>query len=594
MKITVICKNSEWQVERLKETAKIMGVNLEVRDVHSGDQNLNDFGDIVIWRSSSLGTTPDRQKIMSRIMKSRILINSCLAIYPEATNKLFQQKHVEKNTLNVNTIKTFTYKKKTDLIADIKRGVLRFPFIQKPAKGSKGKDVELILNNSDLKNKLVDIKKNVYQNFIKNSGDYRVFVLGGKVLGIIKRTAKDGGFLNNISKGGVATQITDQGVISELSHIGTVVAFSLKLTLCGVDVIYDEISKKYFFLEVNTVPQWKGFQEATKTNVAKEVITLCQELYSRKTSKDTAKLILNSYNNNLQYLRDKKFHFLSRMFLWTKKAFYKKNLDAMREWYVGKNSKEFQKILNNLYSRKNKLGERMKFRELRIKYFKKYTKLQNYIDILFRSNFAKNLYGIDATPLIKKLVSSKELIDLKLKLENDPEALQILSTHAINYLYMLKEYLKEADANINIETLYKIGKNYSQKIHGKNFIILQTYFYTHCIIGASGFYSHKIPTNDLPTYHKMLDIIDTLIINNYIFVPLDNKLEFLVCAKLCRYTTKTQEKIISEAKKSLSFSGNYIIDTININADKGIRKGFSESEHRNVLYLMANTNPSWN
>ena len=587
MKITVICKNSEWQVERLKETAEIMGVNLEVRDVTDSNQDLNDFGDIVIWRSSSLGTTPDRQKIMQRIMDSRILINKCLAVHTEATNKLFQQKHVEKHALNVNTIKTFTYEKKEDLFADIKNENLKFPFIQKPAKGSKGKDVELISNESDLENKLVNIEQNVYQNFIKNSGDYRVFVLGGKVLGIIKRTAKDGGFLNNISKGGTATQITDRDIISDLSHIGTVVAFSLDLTLCGVDVIRDDISGKYFFLEVNTVPQWKGFQEATGIDVAREVIVFCQELHSRQSSSDTATLVLDFYNNNLQYLRDKKFHFLSRLFLWTKNSFYKKNLDDMREWYVGKDMEELRKILNNLYSKKNKPGERMKFRELRLKYFEKYPKLQNHLSLLFRSSFAKHLYDIEAKPLIEKIVSDDELLDLKSKLENDSEALRVLSTHAINFLYMSREYLGEDNAKINIESLYEIGKTYSKQSHGEKFTILQSYFYTHCIIGASGFYSHNIPDNELPTYHKMLDFIDTLIINDNATIPLDNKLEFLVCAKLCGHTAKTQEKIMSEAKKSLSPGGNYIIDTINTNAHKGIRKGFSESEHRNVLFLMA-------
>lgn len=587
MKITVVCKNSEWQVDRLKETSEIMGVDFEVRDINSGDQDLSAFGDIVIWRSSSLGTTPNRQKIMQKIMDSRILINTCLAIHSEATNKLFQQKHVKKHTLNVNTIQTFTYRKKEDLLADIEKGNLKFPFIQKPAKGSKGKDIELISSKSDLENKLVDIEKNVYQNFIKNSGDYRIFVLGGKVLGVIKRTAKDGGFLNNISKGGTATQITDRDIVSELSHIGTVVAFSLSLTLCGVDVIYDDISGKYFFLEVNTVPQWKGFQEATGIDVAKEVIALCQELHSRQLSNDTTKLILDIYNNNLPYLRDKKFHFLSRMFLWTKDSFYKKNLGDMQEWYVGKDTKELQVILNNLYSKKNKLGERMKFRELRLKYFKKYPKLQNYLDILFRSSFAKQLYGIEAKPLIKKMISDNELLDLKLKIENDSEALQALSTHAINFLYMLREYLGENIAKINIEGLYEAGKNYSQEIHGEGFTTLQSYFYTHCIIGASGFYSHDIPSNELPTYHKMLNAIDNLIINNDTNIPLDNKLEFLVCAKLCGYTAKAQNRIISEAKQSLSPSGNYIVDTINTNAHKGIRKGFSESEHRNVLFLMA-------
>lgn len=587
MKITVVCKNSEWQVERLQETAELMGVPLEVRDVASRDTDLSAFGDIVIWRSSSLGTTPARQELMQKIMSSRILINTCLAIHPEATDKLFQQKYVEKHALNVNTIKTFTYESKDGLVADIKNGALSFPFIQKPARGSKGKDVELISNESDLENRLTNIEKNVYQNFIKNSGDYRIFVLGGKVLGVIKRIAKDGSFLNNISKGGTAIQITDRDIVSNLSHIGTVVAFSLNLTLCGVDVIRDDVSGKYFFLEVNTVPQWKGFQEATGIDVAREVITLCQELYSRQTSSSTAKLVLDSYNNNLRYLRDKKFHFLSRMFLWTRNPFYKNNLADMREWYIGKNEEEFKKILSDLYSRKNKPGERMKFRELRLKYFEKYPKLQNYLDILFRASFAKHLYDIEARPMIKSLVPDNELLDIKSKLENDPEALRALSTHAINFLYMLREYLGEDTIKINIENLYKIGGTYSQQTHGENFTTLQSYFYTHCIIGASGFYSHNVPSGELPTYHKMLSIVDALMINGNAGIPLDNKLEFLVCAKLCGYPAKAREEIILEAENSLSPSGNYIIDTANAHAGKGIRKGFSESEHRNVLFLMA-------
>lgn len=55
MKISVICKTREWQVERLKEEAEKLSVTLEVLDIPSVDSLPNNLGDIVLWRSSSLG-----------------------------------------------------------------------------------------------------------------------------------------------------------------------------------------------------------------------------------------------------------------------------------------------------------------------------------------------------------------------------------------------------------------------------------------------------------------------------------------------------------------------------------------------------------
>jgi hypothetical protein len=68
-------------------------------------------------------------------------------------------------------------------------------------------------------------------------------------------------------------------------------------------------------------------------------------------------------------------------------------------------------------------------------------------------------------------------------------------------------------------------------------------------------------------------------------VPLDCKLEFLVCAKLVSYTTVLEKVIQAQAESSLSPIGNYVIDrsfgeTHPLNT-------FSTSEHRNILYLMS-------
>ncbi len=274
MKISVICKTSEWQVERLKEEAVKNSVALQVLDIASIDSLPKDLGDVVLWRSSSLGGGENRFKALNSIMEQSFLINRCLAKLPQATEKGFQQEYVQKKTKSINIIPTFRFQSKEEVAIAIQKGALQIPFIIKPNKGSKGDGVERIKNITELDHAKKPIEELVFQNFIQNSGDYRVFILGGRMLGVIKRTAKDGGFLNNISKGGSAEAVTDQKTLATLRRIGTTIASIFELTLCGVDVIYDEEKQRFFFLEVNTVPQWKGFQEATGINVAREIILL--------------------------------------------------------------------------------------------------------------------------------------------------------------------------------------------------------------------------------------------------------------------------------------------------------------------------------
>lgn len=583
MKITVVCKTSEWQVEKLKEEAALASVSLEVIDIVDAEMLPNDVGDVVLWRSSSLGSGSERKKALTQIHDRSFLINRCLALIPQATEKAFQQEYLQRKTTRIHGIPTFQFADREAINTALEDGTLKFPFIQKPNKGSKGQGVELISSNEALPHLATDIEKQVYQNFIKNSGDFRVFILGGRMLGAVKRIASEGSHLNNISQGGRVELVSNPEVLTKLRKIGTTAAAVFELTLCGVDVIFDEEAQKYLFLEINTVPQWKGFQNATGINVAREVIQYCLRMHNRKTD-PLFKLVNEEYRSQLHLLGPKRFHLLSRLYLWNQDDSLKRDLLDMQAGYIGISAEEHQQKLHQIFSHVPEHGDLMVAKKEREFYFKKYPLLEPALNLLFKNLFAKEIYAISLSPYIRELVSDEKLLDLKKSLEADTEALRILSTHAINYLYMLEAYLQTQESIVPVEKLLATGKSYLPHTHE-----LQIYFFTHCIIGASRFYSREIPTQDLPQYQEMLLETEKIILNNFESISLDNKFEFLACAKMCKYPSLAEDKILEEAARSLASDGNFLIDIYNKKAAPEERNDLVGSEHRNVLYLMSQT-----
>jgi len=516
---------------------------------------------------------------MLAILADHILINRCLAKLPHATKKEFQQVYVREKTTFINCITTFRFPSKDAVSEALRQGALRLPFIVKPNKGSKGQGVALIRTMSDLNHTENPIEELVFQNFIKNSGDYRIFVLGGRVLGVIKRTAREGGFLNNISQGGSATMVTDPKILGALRRIGTTVASIFELTICGVDVIYDEIEKKFFFLEVNTVPQWQGFQAATNINVAREIILFCKRLHDRGTL-SLAALVREEYDSQIHLLGNKQFHFLSRLFLWTGANIYQKLLTDLKKDYIGASKADYEATLHKVYTTLPEHGPRMAGKEARMPYFTKYPKLEPYLNLLFKNLFAQKLYQVNLRPLVKKIVTDDQFLALKKNLEQDQGALRILSTHAINYLYLLEFYLGTEEGKTDSAAYLEAGDSYSN-----DSFELQIYFFTHCIIGASRFYSEDIKDCDLDTYTAMLKKVETIIQDHFPEISLDNKFEFLVCARLCRFSTSLEQPILDEASRSLSPDGNFLIDRENTKAAPEERNDFVGAEHRNVLFI---------
>ena len=142
--------------------------------------------------------------------------------------------------------------------------------IIKPIHSFSGNDI-LLLNkfNQKIINKF--IKKHDYimcQKFISNikSGDKRVFIINGKVVGAISRVPKKGSFLSNLSKG--ATPINAILTKKELK-ISKLIANDLKqenIYFSGIDFIDQKLNGD---INVTSPTGLKTFFDLSKINLAK-------------------------------------------------------------------------------------------------------------------------------------------------------------------------------------------------------------------------------------------------------------------------------------------------------------------------------------
>lgn len=107
------------------------------------------------------------------------------------------------------------------------------------------------------------------QEFIKEAGgkDLRCFVVNGKVVASIERTAPKGEFRSNIHMGGKAKKIK---ISPEERRLAVKAAKILDLAVAGVDIIRS--NKGPLLLEVNSSPGLEGIETATGKDIANEMI----------------------------------------------------------------------------------------------------------------------------------------------------------------------------------------------------------------------------------------------------------------------------------------------------------------------------------
>jgi len=591
-----VTKTNTWHDQQILTEAKKASASILKVDFQDWDEFLKidwSLALVVFWRSSSLGQSNWRLKALKNLeKKGKIVINQGWTKWPKIVYKSFQQKRLASFLGENSSIKTFVFKSKKELINHIKKGnELNFPIIKKPDLGFQGIGVSKIRNLGELERfSDEEISKSIFQNFIENDGDYRVLVLGGRPLGIMKRVAKRGGFLNNLSQGGVGLKVNDKRLRYELMEKATKIAAVFDLGFCGVDLIVDKKTSRSYFLEINTVPQWQGFQKINKINIGKAIVKYCQDLGER--NKKRLAFQIEKFYSEAPYLsEDKQFHFYSRLYLWTKKKKYYNSLLKLEKYFLGgKNRKAWDRKIKDLikqedFYRKKIINNKI-FRE---KVLANYPRLGLYHELLFRGLMAENIFQVDWQERVFKHIPRKDFLLESKKLLNNFKDLETLSTFAVNYLFLLAFFLKnknfEREIKDKLICLIKSSTFKEEKCSLKNGF----YLLSHCLVAGSEFYSKKIfPEENF--FAVVFEKMEKLLQNNFSKISLDNKLEFLVGARLLNKKTDLEEAIQREVEQSWSPIGNFLIDTKNEESKDYSRKDFFSSEHRNVLFLMANYN----
>jgi len=195
--------------------------------------------------------------------KKRVLNGETLRLFPEDFDKLWQNYLFYQAKIPFVPTEWFGY---PSLLKKKKEP----PFILKRLVGSLGRDLRLIRDESELDDflKLNHPYEFLTQLFLPTGEDYRLIVLGGEVLGIMKRKAKKGQIATNVAAGGKAEKVSFR---PELVGLAKRVCSLLKCEFAGVDIMYDQKSNPYV-LEINRYPVFKGFEKATGVNVAQKVI----------------------------------------------------------------------------------------------------------------------------------------------------------------------------------------------------------------------------------------------------------------------------------------------------------------------------------
>ena len=584
----------------MKEAAEKRGIKTSIITILPSDLSTkkvnSKLGDVIIWRRSKLDIKSERPSLEAAL-KDKIVVSDTVFRFPAVYYKYYQQQVIgQESTTSKWSIPTFRFNTKKSFNKAIEDGLLTLPIIAKPNAGSRGEGIELLKEAVDI-NTVKHLKNYVFQSFIPNNGDWRIIIIGGSPIGILSRHGQEGQFINNISQGAYGSIELDTETLATLRKISTKVASLFHSVFCGVDIIRNSQTGEYHILEINTAPQWLGdygFQSITGVPVAEAIIDWIVERKSiRKVGISTA--VEAYYKSRIDQIPSEAFHFASRLWLWTGDNWAREKLDSFKQSYIGNTPEEVEQRIARMIEKEPKevrsVNQKKAYRK---DAYSKFENLPLYNSLLFKTVFCDSIYDFDIRPYVRKYISDKDFIDLFNDLIEDKDAIRLLSTHAINYFYLLKNYFKDkislsSAVLLSPTEITSLLPGYKKlikdgKIDKAISVKLQIYLLTHAILGQSRFYARRVKPVQYKVFCKK---VERLIQNNYYDVSLDNKSEFLVCCQICGYDSQIRKLIEQELKKSISWAGNFLVDTYNSSNNSRTGDCLRISEHRNVLYIMS-------
>jgi len=112
------------------------------------------------------------------------------------------------------------------------------------------------------------------QEFIKEAGgeDFRIFVVGERVVGAMRRKGAEGDFRSNLHRGGSASTVR---ITPEERSTAKRAAKAMGLNVCGVDILRSNHGP--VVMEVNSSPGLEGIETATSKDVAGAIVEFMEK-----------------------------------------------------------------------------------------------------------------------------------------------------------------------------------------------------------------------------------------------------------------------------------------------------------------------------
>lgn len=157
---------------------------------------------------------------------------------------------------------------------EIADNLIGWPCVVKVISGSYGEGIYLCENKTAFRKMMEFIgnlntpKTLLVQEYVdaRPGEDLRVLVIGGKVIGAMKRHAPDGDFRANISAGGHGEPFEING---EIEYLARETARLCGLEIAGIDLLFDK--NGYKICEANSAPGFEGFEKYCGIDVASQI-----------------------------------------------------------------------------------------------------------------------------------------------------------------------------------------------------------------------------------------------------------------------------------------------------------------------------------
>ncbi|MBU3015889.1 30S ribosomal protein S6--L-glutamate ligase [Poseidonibacter lekithochrous] len=283
MKLYILSRNpSLYSTKRLVEAAQAKNWDVRVIDYLKCTIEIMK-GELVINYLGKVLPTPDA--IIPRIGASRTFYGTAMVRHFEmmdvfstsgnlaiarSRDKLRSLQVLSKNDVDMpKTVFASNKSSAKDVIA-LSGGA---PLVLKILEGTQGVGVVLVDSEKAAKSVLdafygMDVNLLV-QEFIEEAGgaDIRALVVGGEVVGAMKRQGPEGDFRSNLHQGGSATAYK---LNRKEKSTALAAAKAMGLGLCGVDMIPS--SRGPLVMEVNSSPGLEGIEKSTKFDIAGKIM----------------------------------------------------------------------------------------------------------------------------------------------------------------------------------------------------------------------------------------------------------------------------------------------------------------------------------